>query len=196
MVQQLAVPHLTSDGLLLRPWKLDDLPLVREASEDDYIPLITTIPPTCSDEAGTAFVHRQWDRATTGTGYPFVITRRADEQPLGSIGLWVNDLPEGRASLGYWLVKSARGQGVAASALRMVVRWAIDDLRIPRLQLNVEPWNTASIRTAERVGFRREGLLGSWQQVGPKRQDMLMYSLLREDPLHATSAETRGIGFH
>jgi len=92
--------------------------------------------------------------------------------------LWLRDWEEGRASLGYWLAGSARGQGVAAEALRAVVRWALGDLRIPRLQLCVEPWNVASVRTAERAGFRREGLLRSWQQVGEERRDMIMYSML------------------
>lgn len=182
MFQRLVVPRLVADGLLLRPWELGDLPLVREASDDDYIPLVTTIPPLWSDEAGEAFVRRQWERAGSGSGYPFVIVRLADEQPLGSIGLWLEDLTEGRASTGYWLARSARGRGVAATALRMVARWAIDELRIPRLQLHVEPWNAASVRTAERTGFQREGLLRSWQQVGTQRRDMLMYSLLRDDP--------------
>lgn len=182
MFQRLVVPRLVADGLLLRPWELGDLPLVREASDDDYIPLVTTIPPLWSDEAGEAFVRRQWERAGSGSGYPFVIVRLADEQPLGSIGLWLEDLTEGRASTGYWLARSARGRGVAATALRTVARWAIDELRIPRLQLHVEPWNAASVRTAERTGFQREGLLRSWQQVGTQRRDMLMYSLLRDDP--------------
>ncbi|MFF4507565.1 GNAT family N-acetyltransferase [Streptomyces sp. NPDC001401] len=51
----------------------------------------------------------------------------------------MRDRSEGRASLGHWLAGSARGQGIAAEAHRAVVRWAVDDLRIARLQLYVEP---------------------------------------------------------
>ncbi|MGW1876026.1 GNAT family N-acetyltransferase [Streptomyces sp. NPDC001975] len=182
MVAPLVVPRLTAgDSVLLRAWELGDLPLVREASSDDYIPLITTVPPTYSRAAGEAFVRRQWERASTGSGYPFVIVRIEDGRPLGMVGLWVRERGEGRASLGYWLAGSARGQGIAAEALRAVVRWALSDLRIPRLQLHVEPWNVASQRTAERVGFQREGLLRSWQQVGEERRDMIMYSMLGVD---------------
>ncbi|MFF1460832.1 GNAT family N-acetyltransferase [Streptomyces sp. NPDC058330] len=45
----------------------------------------------------------------------------------------------------------------------------------------VEPWNTASLRTAESPGFRPEGPLRAWQRVGDERRDMLMYSLLNDD---------------
>ncbi|SOD63056.1 Protein N-acetyltransferase, RimJ/RimL family [Streptomyces zhaozhouensis] len=179
MEQPLALPELAAHGgLTLRSWGLSDLELVREASEDDYIPLITTVPCPFSEPEGVAFVERQWGRVASGAGYPFVIVESGG-RPVGNVGLWVKDLSQGRASLGYWIVKSARGRGAAGSALVAVARWALLDLRIPRLELYVEPWNTASVRTAERSGFRREGLLRGWQQVGAERRDMFIYSLLR-----------------
>ncbi|MEU6979102.1 MULTISPECIES: GNAT family protein [unclassified Streptomyces] len=171
----LEVPRLTADGLLLRPWELADLPLVREASADPYIPLITTVPPVWSRAAGEAFVRRQWARAQSGAGYPFVIARTSDARPLGTIGLWLRDLPEGRATLGYWLAPHARGNGTAARALAALTAWATTELRVPRLQLLVEPWNEPSARTAERAGFVREGVLRGWQEVGGVRRDMVMY---------------------
>ncbi|MFD7610683.1 GNAT family N-acetyltransferase [Streptomyces sp. NPDC059828] len=181
MNQALDVPVLAAgEGFMLRPWRLSDLQLVREASDDAYIPLITTVPSPYSEQAGVAFIERQWARATTRAGYTFVIAA-SDDRPVGQVGLWLNDLAQGRASLGYWVVKSARGRGAAVAAVAAVVGWASRDLRIPRLELCVEPWNTASVRTAERVGFHREGLLRGWQQVGDERRDMLMYGLLNEE---------------
>ncbi|WP_345583958.1 GNAT family protein [Streptomyces prasinosporus] len=181
MEQPLDVPELAAGGgFTLRPWRLSDLPLVREASEDDHIPLITTVPSSYCESAGVAFIERQWSRATTRAGYTFVIVAPGD-RPVGQVGLWLKDLAEGRASLGYWVVKSARGQGAAVAAVDAVVGWALRDLRIPRLELWVEPWNTASVRTAERAGFQREGLLRAWQQVGDERRDMFMYALLSSD---------------
>ncbi|MFJ2023410.1 GNAT family N-acetyltransferase [Streptomyces sp. NPDC087897] len=178
----LTVPSLSAGpDFVLRPWEMSDLPLVREASLDPYIPLITTIPARYSDVAAEAFVRRQWDRAATGAGYPFAIVRSRDRRPVGAIGLWLHELPEGRASLGYWLVPSARGQGVARAALRTVSGWALRDLGVPRLQLYIEPWNTASARIAEETGFRREGLLRGWQRVGDERRDMAVYALLNTD---------------
>lgn len=181
MERSLHVPELTADGGFgLRPWRLSDIHLVREASEDDYIPLTTTVPSPWSEAAAVAFVERQWARATTGAGYPFVIVD-ADGRPVGNVGLWLKDLAQGRASVGYWVVGSARGRGAAAIAVRAVAGWALRDLGIPRLELYVEPWNTASVRTAERAGFQREGLLRGWQTVGTERRDMFVYALLSGD---------------
>ncbi|WP_329125379.1 GNAT family N-acetyltransferase [Streptomyces sp. NBC_01465] len=180
MDQPLEVPVLAASGHVLRPWALSDLDLVREASADPYIPLVTTVPTPYSDEEGVAFVHRQWARAATRSGYPFVVAGD-DGRAVGTVGLWLRDLEQGRASLGYWTVPSARGRGAASAALGAVAAWALDELRIPRLELHVEPWNTGSLRTAERAGFRREGLLRSWQEIGGERRDMVVHSMLRTD---------------
>ncbi|MET7740894.1 GNAT family N-acetyltransferase [Streptomyces sp. NPDC005385] len=180
MEQPLDVPELDArGGFTLRPWRLSDLPLVHEASEDDYIPLITTVPSPCSDASGVAFIERQWSRATTRAGYPFVIVT-AGGRPVGQVGLWLKDLSQGRASMGYWVAASARGQGAAVAAVEAVAHWALGTLRIPRLELWIEPENSASVRTAERAGFQREGLLRKWQQVGDERRDMFMYALLND----------------
>ena len=48
---------------------------------------------------------------------------------------------------------------------------------LARLELYVEPWNEGSWRAAEHVGYEREGLLRSWQEVGGQRRDMYMYSM-------------------
>ncbi|MEK8142809.1 GNAT family N-acetyltransferase [Streptomyces sp. M10(2022)] len=132
------------------------------------------------DRTAEAYIRRQWDRARDGAGYPFTIVRTRDRRPVGSIGLWLRDASEGRASLGYWMIAAARGQGVAGAALRTVTTWALHDLRIPRVQLFTEPWNTASVRTAESAEFRCEGA-AQLAASGGRRRDMLLYARLNTD---------------
>lgn len=185
------VPELAAGPFRLRPFALADLDLIREASADPHIPLITTVPAEFTDEAGRAFVERQWDRARQGTGYSFAIAETASGRAVGQAGLWLRDLGQGRASVGYWVAGSARGRGAAGHAVAAIARWAFTGLLIPRLELYVEPWNQASIRTAEQAGFRREGLLRSWQEVGGERRDMYMYSLLPADVPDSASGSDR-----
>jgi RimJ/RimL family protein N-acetyltransferase len=63
----------------------------------------------------------------------------------------------------------------------------LHELQVPRLELYVEPWNTASVKTAERAEFQREGLLRSWQQVGGTRRDMYIYARLPSDQVPPAS---------
>ena len=46
-------------------------------------------------------------------------------------------------------------------ALRLLSGWALDELELRRLELITDPDNVASQRVAEKVGFRREGVLRS-----------------------------------
>jgi RimJ/RimL family protein N-acetyltransferase len=187
MSAALIVPTLTAGSFRLRPFAVTDVDAVREASGDPYIPLITTVPAAFTEDEGRQFIERQWDRAERGTGYSFAIADGVTGRAVGQIGLWLKDLSEGHASIGYWVVRSARGRRAAVTALRALALWAFHDLQIPRLDLYVEPWNTASIMTAEQAGFVREGLLRSWQEVGGTRRGMYMYARLPGDPVPSAS---------
>ena len=76
-----------------------------------------------------------------------------------------------------------RSKGYARAALSALSDWALRHDEVHRLELYVEPWNEPSWRTAASCGYRREGLLRSWQQVGDTRRDMYMYSRLADDNL-------------
>jgi RimJ/RimL family protein N-acetyltransferase len=175
----LHVPTLVAPPVVLRPYAVSDLALVRQASEDPLIPSISSVPRQYTKDGGRAFIERQHARSTEGDGYSFVIA--PDTEPktgLGSIGLWLREIDSGRASIGYWLVAGARGRGLAAHALRAVVSFAFGELRIPRLHLFVEPWNMASARTAEAVGFGREAALRGWERIDGEQHDVDCFALL------------------
>src|SRR5512146_2713173 len=75
----------------------------------------------------------------------------------------------------------ARGKGLATRAVRLISRWALRELGLPRLGLFTEPWNVASQRVAERAGFQREGVLRSWTEIDGRRRDYVSFSLLPGD---------------
>jgi L-amino acid N-acyltransferase YncA len=93
------------------------------------------------------------------------------------IGLWLAQLAQGRPTAGYSVTPSARGRGIATAALRALTSFAWSVPGLHRIELHVEPWNVASVRTAERAGYAREGLMRSHQEIGGQRRDMLLYSI-------------------
>jgi [ribosomal protein S5]-alanine N-acetyltransferase len=178
----LRLPALAAGPVMLRPFNLADLPLIRDAATDPYIPTITSVPAAYSDDEGRAFIRRQIDRSDGGDGYPFVITESADPaRGVGAIGLWLREIDSGRASIGYWLAPAARGRHLASWALRGVVAFAFETLAIPRLHLFVEPWNVASQRTAEAAGFTQEAFLRGWERVEGSQHDAFSYVLLHQE---------------
>jgi len=178
----LRVPELSAPPVVLRPYAVSDLALVRQAATDPHIPSISSVPRTYTDDSGRAFIERQHARDAEGDGYSFVIaTEAAPKTGVGSIGLWLQEIESGRASIGYWLVAGARGHGLAAHALRAVVTFAFATLAIPRLHLFVEPWNVASARTAEAAGFGREATLRGWERIDGEQHDADCFALLHSE---------------
>ncbi len=167
--------EVAGQGIRLRPFSIGDLALIEEASADPFIPLLTTVPSTFTPDAGAAFIERQLGRRLDGEGWSLAIHDETADCAVGQIGLWLRNAPKGRAEIGYWVAGSSRGSGMAARATDMLSHWALANLDLSRLSLFIEPWNTASIRTAEAAGFAREGLLKSWERVDGVAKDMLSF---------------------
>ncbi len=122
------------------------------------------------------WIARQRTRLTEHVGYPFAIASPETGVVLGFVGLWLR--PDGSAALGYWMLPHARGRGLATRAVRLVARWAHDDLGITILEIAAEPQNTGSIRVAERSGFKLVGRVNGYCDVSGRTHDVLLYRLV------------------
>lgn len=164
--------ELRADGIVLRPWRDEDAPAVRDACQDPDIQYwMPLIPRPYTLEDARAFVAGE-----LGLGrHQYAIEE--DGRVVGSIGMRVNENRTGH--VGYWCVREARGRGVVTRALTRLCRYAFDDLGLGRLELIADPDNAASQRVAEKVGFTREGVLRS-HLLHPdgRRRDSVMFSLL------------------
>jgi len=165
--------------VVLRAFGPADLPMVLELSEDPYVPSIGTLPAHATATEAADWTARQQGRRAEGAGFSFAVAEAATGRAVGSVGLWLRQLPEGRATAGYAIAPSARGRGLAAAALVAVTRfgWTIPQLH--RVELHIEPWNAASVRTAERAGYLREGLLRRHTEIAGAHRDVLLYSAVR-----------------
>jgi RimJ/RimL family protein N-acetyltransferase len=77
------------------------------------------------------------------------------DAPAGMVTIWING--DGEAEVGYWLLESARGRGIARRAVRLVCDWAFESGDVELLQLTTLPGNVASERVASVCGFRPAG---------------------------------------
>jgi [ribosomal protein S5]-alanine N-acetyltransferase len=165
--------------VVLREFEVRDVPMAIEASTDPYIPLIGTLPANASEQEAQDWVDRQRGRLAEGLGLSFAVAEADTDRAVGAIGLWLAGLRQGRATVGYSIIPSARGRGLAAAALIAVTEFAWTIPALHRIELHIEPWNEGSIRTAERAGYEREGLMRSHQEIGGRRRDMLLYATVR-----------------
>lgn len=169
----------TFGDVRLRAFEDRDVDMIIDLSTDPYIPTIGSLVGNSNRDDARAYLRRQHDRLEAGLGYAFCVASASTDEALGTIGLHLTALTAGRATAGYAIAPAHRGRGLARQALTALTwfAWSIPDLH--RIELYIEPWNVASVRTAEAAGYEREGLLRSHQEVGGRRVDMLLYAAIK-----------------
>lgn len=176
-------PPLADDLVALRPWRSSDVPKKLMAFAD---PLVDRFvwrrlePYTESDAAD--FLERTRTARRRGSELHLALVLADDTTDvLGGISLNDVDLDQRRAGIGYWVASEWRGRGIATRAVRLLARWAFDELALARLEISCGPDNFASQRVAERCGFVREGLLRAHLVHKGRRRDSVVFGLLPAD---------------
>jgi RimJ/RimL family protein N-acetyltransferase len=175
-------PPLSDGVVTLRQWEPSDVPALVECLDGD--PEITRwlelVPQPYDESEARTWVQQAASYWHEGTAAPFAVTDAGSGEVVGGVGFrWV-DLTQAIGEVGYWLGRDARGRGLTTRAVHLLSKWALDTLDCERLQLRADELNVPSQRVAEKVGFRREGVLRSQQfsvREG-RRVDFVMYSLL------------------
>ena len=66
-------------------------------------------------------------------------------------------------------------------ALTALVRFAFGELKLRRIEADVDPRNAASLKSLDRLGFKQEGLLRERWNVAGEIQDTLFFGLLAHE---------------
>jgi RimJ/RimL family protein N-acetyltransferase len=175
---ELPIPTLADEVVVLRRWREADVPAQLEAFGDPLFERFSDwAPRTEADARAYLAEHEQARRRGLQIEFALVETHD-DTHLLGGASLNNVSLEHGRAAVGYWLAPHARGRGIATHAVRLICRWALEDLQLDRLELTCGPDNRASQAVAERCGFTREGVLRSHIPFKGTRRDTVIFSLL------------------
>jgi RimJ/RimL family protein N-acetyltransferase len=179
-VSAIAVPDLRDEAFALRPWRERDLPGLVEGFGDPVVQRFSWPGVAPYSEAdGRAFIASRTKWLGDGTCADLaIVAPDDDDQILGGASIYDIEAESRQASTGYWLAPAARGRGIATRAVRLLARWAFEDLGVERLQLTCGPDNVGSQRVAERAGFTREGVLRSQLPFKGQRRDTVVFSLL------------------
>jgi RimJ/RimL family protein N-acetyltransferase len=178
-------PDVLLPGLKLRAWAVDDIPDLVSAWQDPEMHrwMPEEAEPFGVDQAA-AFVEMAARSLAEGTALAVAIGDARTDRAIGSVTFRV--WGPRHWNIGYWVSPQSRNRGVATAAVSKLSVWAFSSSpSLERCSLYTLPGNAASQKVAERAGFRREGLLRRWAEVGGRQLDWVMYSLIRED-LEAT----------
>ena len=156
-----AVPALDTARLTLRAHTLADVAESAAMWADPAVTRHIGGRPSSAEEAWARVLRYAGLWALLGYGY-WAVRERESGRFVGEVGLAdfrremtppLGDAPEAGWVLAPW----AHGRGFATEAVRAALAWCDAHLAAPRTVCLIAPGNAASLRVAEKCGFREMG---------------------------------------
>ncbi|MFB7539947.1 GNAT family N-acetyltransferase [Streptomyces zaomyceticus] len=118
-----------------------------------------------------------------GTNRGFLIRVRETGEAAGMVN--INSIIRGRfqgASLGYAAFAPSAGRGYMTEGLTATLRYAFTELRLHRLEANIQPGNKASLAVVQRLGFRYEGISPAYLYIDGDWRDHERWAITAPTP--------------
>lgn len=179
-------PVIESGLAVLRPPRMsdfDDWARLRHHSREFLVPWEPTWPR--DDLTRGAFrsrVKRYARDMREDTAYAFFVIKAATGELAG--GLTLSNVRRGAAqtaSLGYWIGQPFARQGLMTAAVKGVVPFAFDTLKLHRIEAACLPTNEPSLRLLRRTGFTQEGYARGYLKINSVWQDHVLFAILAGD---------------
>jgi ribosomal-protein-alanine N-acetyltransferase len=178
---QETLPTIIATRVCLRWLSQTDIDPLFTVFSDPQVMRYWSTPPLTDREAAVSLLDEIQNSNRQNTIMKWGVALLTNDLLIGTVTLVNLDLSNGRAELGYALGRKHWGNGYMHEALQALLSYAFDVLNLRRLEADVDPRNAASIRTLERLGFQREGLLRERWHVNGEIQDAFFYGLLRRE---------------
>ncbi len=132
-------------------------------------------PPTTARDAAELARQRQGP-----TDFGYLIRAAASAEPVGYVE--ITNIVRGvfqSGYLGYYMFEGHQRRGVMRWALGVVVRRAWAELKLHRLEANIQCGNDASIALVRSLGFQQEGVSPKYLKLGGRWRDHERWAILR-----------------
>lgn len=171
---------IRTERLLLRPFRAADAQELFAIFSDPKVMRYGSSLPWTSIERAHEVIARDIAALESGEHINLAVERKEDARPIGQCTLFKLNAACRRAEIGYSLAAQVWGKGYMHEALRALVAYGFERMDLNRIEADVDPRNARSVRTLERLGFRREGLLKERWIVDGEVCDSALYGLLRK----------------
>lgn len=161
-----------------------DLIAGNRASQEYHFPWVTSF----TDQVG---FDNSFARCLTGPNVSLVAREVASNKVVGVVN--ITEIVAGTfqsAYLGYYGMSNFSRTGLMSEALRAAICFAFGDLRLHRLEANIQPQNIASISLVRRLGFQKEGLSPRYLRIHGQWRDHERWALLADTPAEEVEARS------
>lgn len=145
--------ELTTERMLLRPWKESDAESLYEYAKDPEVGPIAGWPVHTSVENSLEIIREVLSAEET-----YAVCLKDNGRAIGSIGLMVGaasnlGLSDTEGEIGYWIGVPYWGQGLIPEAVNELLRHGFEDLKLNKIWCGYFEGNVKSKRVQEKCGF-------------------------------------------
>lgn len=172
-------PILTTTRLTLRPLTAGDAADLFAVFSDPAVVRYWSAEPWTSIAFAESAIARALEGYRDGSEVRFGIELAETGALVGTVNLHRFFPQNRRCELGYALASRHWGKGFATEALEVALDYGFHELRLNRVEADIDPRNDASAAVLERLGFRKEGYMPERWFVHGQMADTVNYGLLR-----------------
>jgi RimJ/RimL family protein N-acetyltransferase len=172
-------PAELADGdVRLRVLEPDDAPAFAAAfAEDPELGILVGV----EEDPDEASVRSRLEGPDDWPGFELAVTVDGSDALHGIVSVHHVVERHGRVEVGFWLVRAARGAGLGARAVRLVLDWLFAQPWVRRVELSTTPNNAGAMALAERLGFTHEGTQRQRDVERGVAVDIVWYGILRDE---------------
>ena len=171
---------LETDRLILRRVDNNDykevLPLRSKPETMKYIPR----PLLKNQDDALAHILMIETKIQNNEGINWAITVKGDPKLIGVIGHYRIQLENYRAEIGYMILPEFNGQGIVTEAVKEVVKYGFETMKLHSIEAVIDPDNVASANVLEKNGFVKEAHLKENEFHEGRFYDSVIYSILNK----------------
>ena len=134
--------------------------------------------PAKSVEEAIAFIDTINKEQLNGDTVMWGIALNESPVLIGTIGYWRMQKEHYRAEIGYVLHPAHQGKGIMDEAMKAVLQYGFEKMKLHSVEANTNPANAASQKLLEKNGFVKEAYFRENYFFDGKFLDSLIYSLL------------------
>lgn len=127
-------------------------------------------------------LRRYTQEARDGTAHALFLFRQIDQALLG--GITLSNIRHGvtrSTSMGYWMGEPYAGKGYMKAAVKAILPFAFQTLKLHRVEAACIPENTRSIQLLQSIGFQKEGFARQYLCIDDQWQDHILFAILEDD---------------
>ena len=184
--------RLETSRLILRRFRKSDLASFMAYRNDPEVARYQSWESISRPEAQRFIAQQSRNRpGIPGKWFQFAAEVKAEAELAGDCALLVIKATPRTGKIGYTFARAYQHRGLAAEAVRAVVDFAFDSLRLNRVIATMDCRNARSIALAERLEMRREGhfIQNAWFKG--EWCDEYLYAVLREEWLRNRTLRRR-----